>query len=404
LAGTQFDRKVWIVLKSAPAYAFGMTNTSSIMEDGLSETIATDKNMRAFSSSDSNQWEAVLRRDAARDGEFFFAVSTTGVYCRPSCPSRRPRRENVSFFRRPEDAESAGFRACLRCRPKSVVGNPQTAMVKRVCRYLEQHLDEPVTLTKLGEVFGQSPFHLQRTFKKTLGITPKAYADSCRMSSLKRNLQAGKNVTSALYEAGYSSSSRLYERTASQLGMTPDKYRRGAIAANIRYTCTGSPLGRMLVAATDKGICAIQFADSDEELTEGLKREFPFANRKQDDAALRSWTVQLLSQMSGQKVSSALPLDIQATAFQKRVWTHLQSLPFGTTQSYGEVAKAIGRPTAARAVARACASNRIAVAIPCHRVVREDGNMGGYRWGMERKRKLLRLEQEGTKRRATVVQ
>jgi len=381
-----------------------MTNTSTILEDGLSETMATGKDVRALSSTDSNQWEAVLRRDAARDGEFFFAVSTTGVYCRPSCPSRRPRRENVSFFQRPEDAESAGFRACLRCRPKSAVGNPQTAMVKRICRYLEQHLDEPVTLTKLGEVFGQSPFHLQRTFKKTLGITPKAYADSCRMSSLKRNLQAGKNVTSALYDAGYSSSSRLYERTASQLGMTPDKYRRGAIAASIRYTCTESPLGRMLVAATDKGICAIQFANSDEELSEGLKREFPFANRKRDDAELRPWTIQLLSQMSGQKLSSALPLDIQATAFQKRVWTHLQSLPFGTTQSYGEVAKAIGRPTAARAVARACASNRIAFAIPCHRVVREDGNMGGYRWGMERKRKLLRMEQEGTKRKAAAVQ
>jgi AraC family transcriptional regulator of adaptative response/methylated-DNA-[protein]-cysteine methyltransferase len=211
-------------------------------------------------------------------------------------------------------------------------------------------------------------------------------------------------VTSALYDAGYSSSSRLYERTASQLGMTPDKYRRGAIAASIRYTCTESPLGRMLVAATDKGICAIQFANSDEELSEGLKREFPFANRKRDDAELRPWTIQLLSQMSGQKLSSALPLDIQATAFQKRVWTHLQSLPFGTTQSYGEVAKAIGRPTAARAVARACASNRIAFAIPCHRVVREDGNMGGYRWGMERKRKLLRMEQEGTKRKAAAVQ
>ena len=381
-----------------------MTNTSTILEDGPSETMATSKDIRTLASTDSSEWEAVLRRDASRDGEFFFAVSSTGVYCRPSCPARRPRRENVKFFRRPEDAESAGFRACLRCRPKSAVGNPQTAMVKRICRYIEQHLDEPITLTNLGEVFGQSPFHLQRTFKKALGITPKAYADSCRMSSLKRNLQAGKSVTSALYDAGYSSSSRLYERTASQLGMTPDKYRRGAIAANIRYTCTDSPLGRMLVAATEKGICAIQFADSDEELAEGLKHEFPFANRKRDDAALQPWTVQLLSQMSGQKLSSTLPLDIQATAFQKRVWTHLQSLPFGTTQSYGEVAKAIGRPTAARAVARACASNRIAFAIPCHRVIREDGNMGGYRWGMKRKQTLLRMEQESTKRRAGAVQ
>jgi AraC family transcriptional regulator of adaptative response/methylated-DNA-[protein]-cysteine methyltransferase len=216
------------------------------------------------------------------------------------------------------------------------------------------------------------------------------------MGLLKRNLQAGKSVTHALYDAGYSSSSRLYERTASQLGMTPDKYRRGAVAAAIRYTCTESPLGRMLVAATEKGICAIQFADTDDELVEGLKREFPFAMRKRDDTSMKSWTNTVLSQISGHKLNRSLPLDIQATAFQKRVWTHLQSLPFGMTQSYGEVAKAIGQPSAARAVARACASNRIAVAIPCHRVVRKDGDMGGYRWGVERKKTLLQLEQQGS--------
>ncbi len=344
-------------------------------------------------------WEAVVARDANQDGDFFFAVSTTGVYCRPSCPAKRPRRENVRFFRHPEEAEKAGYRACLRCKPKSVSGNPQTATVKEMCRYIEQHLDEPVTLQKLSDVFGQSPFHLQRTFKKTLGITPRAYADSCRMGLVKRNLQAGRSVTHALYDAGYSSSSRLYERTASQLGMTPDKYRRGAIAATIRYTCTHSPLGRMLVAATEKGICAIQFADTDDELTEGLKREFPFAVRKRDDESMQRWTEAVLRQISGHKLNRSLPLDIQATAFQRRVWNHLQSLPFGTTQSYGEVAKAIGRPTAARAVARACASNRIAVAIPCHRVVREDGEMGGYRWGVERKKTLLQLEQQGSQPR-----
>jgi AraC family transcriptional regulator, regulatory protein of adaptative response / methylated-DNA-[protein]-cysteine methyltransferase len=345
-------------------------------------------------------WDAVLARDARHDGEFFFGVSSTGVYCRPSCPAKRPRRENVTFFRRPEQAEKAGFRACLRCRPRSASHNPQTDMVKNICRYIEQHLDEPVTLEALGAAFGQSPFHLQRTFKKSLGISPRAYADSCRMKLLKRNLQSGQSVTTALYDAGYSSSSRLYERTASQLGMTPDKYRRGAVAASIRYTCTSSPLGRMLVAATDKGICSIQFADSDDELTEGLKREFPFALRKHDDQSMRSWTNAVLDQISGHKLNRALPLDIQATAFQRRVWTHLQSLPFGATQSYGEVAKAIGRPTAARAVARACATNPVAVAIPCHRVVREDGEMGGYRWGVERKRALLQLEQQSSDARA----
>lgn len=345
------------------------------------------------------RWEAVVARDATQDGQFFFGVSSTGVYCRPSCPARRPRRENVTFFRQPEEAERAGYRACLRCRPKAVGQNPQAEAVKRICRYIEQHLDEPVTLQHLGQVFGQSPFHLQKTFKKALGITPKAYADSCRMGLLKRNLQTGKSVTHALYDAGYSSSSRLYERTASHLGMTPDKYRRGAVAATIRYTSTDSPLGRMLVAATEKGVCAIQFGNNDDELVEGLKREFPFAIRKRDDDSMRSWTNTVLSQITGHKLNRSLPLDIQATAFQRRVWAHLQSLPFGATQSYGQVAKAIGKPTAARAVARACANNRIAVAIPCHRVVRENGEMGGYRWGVERKKTLLELEQQGSARR-----
>jgi AraC family transcriptional regulator of adaptative response/methylated-DNA-[protein]-cysteine methyltransferase len=339
-----------------------------------------------------NQWQAVLNRDAGQDGRFVFAVSSTGVYCRPSCPSRRPRRENVTFFRQPDDAEKAGFRACLRCRPRAIGGNAQMEMVKAVCRYIEQHLDEPVTLARLGSAFRQSPFHLQRTFKSVLGISPRAYADSCRVNQLKYNLRAGHSVTRAMYDAGYSSSSRLYERTASQLGMTPDKYRRGAIAAPIRYTCTDSPLGRMLIAATDKGICAIQFANSDDELEHGLKHEFPFAIRRRDDAAMQSWREDLLRQMRGQKLNAMLPLDIQATAFQRRVWSCLQAIPFGATRSYGQVAKAIGQPTATRAVARACATNPVAVAIPCHRVVRGDGESGGYRWGMERKKTLLEIE------------
>jgi len=338
------------------------------------------------------RWNAVVRRDVGRDGEFVFAVSTTGVYCRPSCPARRPRRENVQFFSAPEAAEQAGYRACLRCRPRALSTTPSDA-VKAICRYIEQHLDEPLTLARLGREFRQSPFHLQRRFKAVLGITPRAYADSCRLRMLKRNLQAGDSVTRAMYDAGYGSSSRLYERTASQLGMTPDKYRRGAIAAAIRYTCADSPLGRMLVAATERGICAIQFARSDGELLQGLKREFPFAVRKPDDGGLKSWVEALLRHMRGRDLDSSLPLDIRATAFQRRVWTYLQSIPFGATRSYGEVAKAIGRPTAVRAVARACATNPVAVAIPCHRVVREDGGMGGYRWGIERKAALLKIEQ-----------
>ncbi len=345
--------------------------------------------------SDDQNWAAVAARDSSQDGKFVFAVSTTGVYCRPSCPARRPRRENVTFFARPEQAEKAGFRACLRCRPQLLSGNSQSDAVKAICRYIEQHLDEPITLQRLGKAFHQSPFHLQRRFKAVLGITPREYVDSCRMRQLKRNLQAGDNVTRAMYDAGYGSSSRLYEKTASQLGMTPDKYRRGAIAAAIRYTCADSPLGRMLIAATDRGICSIQFARSDGELIEGLKREFPFAVRKPDDSGLQSWVGALLSRMTGKELNSTLPLDIRATAFQRRVWTYLQSIPFGATRSYGEVAKAIGQPTASRAVARACATNPVAVAIPCHRVVREDGNISGYRWGVERKKTLLEMEQRG---------
>jgi AraC family transcriptional regulator, regulatory protein of adaptative response / methylated-DNA-[protein]-cysteine methyltransferase len=341
---------------------------------------------------DEQRWNAVIARDAVRDGSFVFAVSSTGVYCRPSCPARRPRRDKVTFFMQPEQAERAGFRACLRCRPKSISGNPQSDLAKEICRYIEQHLDDPITLAHLGKTFRQSPFHLQRRFKAVTGITPREYADSCRLRQLKRNLQAGDNVTRAMYDAGYGSSSRLYEKTSSQLGMTPDKYRRGAIAASIRYTCAESPLGRMLIAATDKGICSIQFARSDAELLEGLRREFPFASRKADDGGLRAWVEALLSKMTGQELNAALPLDIRATAFQRKVWSYLQSIPFGKTKSYQDVARGIGQPSACRAVARACATNPVAVAIPCHRVVREDGGTSGYRWGVKRKKTLLEME------------
>jgi len=350
--------------------------------------------MTMANNNDSQWWEAVQARDASQDGQFVFAVSSTGVYCRPSCPSKRPRRENVAFFHRPEQAEKAGYRACLRCRPRSA-GGGQAEVVRAICRYIEQHLDEPLTLARLGAEFHQSPFHLQRKFKAVLGITPRAYADSCRMNQLKSNLRAGHSVTRAMYDAGFSSSSRLYEKTASQLGMTPDKYRRGAIAAPISYTFADSPLGRMLIAATDKGICAIQFADSDEELEYGLKHEFPFAIRRRDDAGMQNWKESLLRQMHGENLHSTLPLDIQATAFQRRVWSYLQTIPLGETRSYAAVAKGIGQPSAVRAVARACATNPVAVAIPCHRVVRQGGEMGGYRWGLERKKALLEMEQAG---------
>jgi AraC family transcriptional regulator of adaptative response/methylated-DNA-[protein]-cysteine methyltransferase len=285
----------------------------------------------------------------------------------------------------------------LRCRPKAVDGNPQSALVRAICRYIEQHIDDHLTLALLAKEFRRSPFHLQRTFKSVLGVSPKAYIDACRFRQVKQNLQAGHSVTTALYAAGYGSSSRLYERTAMQLGMTPEKYRRGAVAAVVRYsivrdTIAGSPLGRILIAATEKGICAIQFADSDQQLQQGLIREFPFAVRRRDDAAMSQWRENLSRLIQGQETNPALPLDIRATAFQRRVWECLKKIPRGETRSYSAVAKKIGMPKATRAVARACATNPVAIAIPCHRVVRQDGELGGYRWGIVRKEQLLALE------------
>jgi AraC family transcriptional regulator of adaptative response/methylated-DNA-[protein]-cysteine methyltransferase len=305
----------------------------------------------------------------------------------------------VSFFDHALQAEQAGFRACLRCRPKAADGNPQSSLVRAMCRYIEQHIEDQLTLGVLAKEFRRSGFHLQRTFKSVLGVSPKAYIDACRLRQVKQNLQSGHSVTTALYAAGYGSSSRLYERTASQLGMTPEKYRRGAVAAVVRYTLASSPLGRMLIAATDKGICSIQFANSDAQLQQGLMREFPFAVRRRDDANMSHWRESLMRLMEGREANPSLPLDIRATAFQRRVWEALQQIPRGETRSYSAVARKIGMPTATRAVARACATNPVAVAIPCHRVIREDGNMGGYRWGLERKEQLLTLE--GASQRVT---
>ena len=347
-----------------------------------------------MNSTAERRWQAVVDRDRSLDGSFVFGVTSTGVFCRPSCPAKRPRRENVRFFDHPTAAEQAGYRACLRCRPKAADGNPQSALVRAVCRYIEQHIEDRLTLSLLAREFRRSPFHLQRMFKSVLGVSPKAYIDACRLRQVKQNLQAGHSVTTSLYAAGYGSSSRLYERTATQLGMTPEKYRRGAVAAVVRFTTASSPLGRMLIAATGKGICAIQFADSDEELQQGLMREFPFAVRRRDDAALAEWKTSLGQLIQGHDVHPSLPLDIRATAFQRRVWEYLQKIPRGQTRSYSAVAKKIGMPNATRAVARACATNPAAVAIPCHRVVREDGNLGGYRWGIERKEQLLAMEKD----------
>jgi len=381
-----FDRNIRIVRAARFAYVTCMTTNAILSEE---EHIQQPGSMI---STAERRWQAFIERDSALDGTFVVGVASTGVFCRPSCPAKRPRRENVRFFEHAAAAEQAGYRACLRCRPKAADDNPRSALVRAVCRYIERHIEDRLTLSGLAKEFRRSPFHLQRTFKAVLGVSPKAYMDACRLRQVKQNLQAGHDVTTALYAAGYGSSSRLYERTATQLGMTPEKYRRGAVAAVVRFTIASSPLGRMLIAATDKGICAIQFADSDQELQQGLMREFPFAVRRRDDAALAEWRTSLGRLIDGQDAHPSLPLDIRATAFQRRVWECLQEIPRGETRSYSAVAKKIGMPKATRAVARACATNPVAVAIPCHRVVREDGKQGGYRWGMERKEKLLAME------------
>jgi len=386
-----FDRNIRIARVARFAYVTCMTTNAILSEK---EHIQQPGNM----TSEAKRWQAFMDRDSALDGAFVVGVTSTGIFCRPSCPAKRPRRENVRFFDHAAAAEQAGYRACLRCRPKAVDGNPLSVLVRAVCRYIERQIadqqsEERLTLRRLAKEFRRSPFHLQRTFKSVLGVSPKAYMDACRLRQVKQNLQSGHDVTTALYAAGYGSSSRLYERTATQLGMTPEKYRRGAVAAVVRFTIASSPLGRMLIAATDKGICAIQFADSDDELQQGLMREFPFAVRRRDDAALAEWTTSLTHLINGRSAHPSLPLDIRATAFQRRVWECLQQIPRGETRSYSAVAKKIGTPKATRAVARACATNPVAVVIPCHRVVREDGESGGYRWGMERKEKLLAMEQ-----------
>jgi len=340
----------------------------------------------------ASYWDSVAARDRAMDGVFFYGVMSTGVYCRPSCPSKRPRRENVVFFRAREAAERAGFRPCKRCKPDSAdQRGPNAQLVEKVCRYIDTHPDDPVTLEAIGRALGVSPFYLQRTFKAVTGITPRAYADSRRINSLKAGLREGHSVTRSLYDAGYGSSSRLYERAASQLGMTPARYQKQGSGVTIHYTIAATPVGKMLLAATEQGICSIHFSDAAATLEGGLRSEFPKAEIIRSDRKLGEQVKALRAIMQGES-TAALPLDIQATAFQRRVWQALQAIPRGATKSYSKIAADIGQPQAARAVARACATNPVAVAIPCHRAVREDGAPGGYRWGIERKQKLLSLE------------
>jgi AraC family transcriptional regulator, regulatory protein of adaptative response / methylated-DNA-[protein]-cysteine methyltransferase len=364
----------------------------------MSVALKTLKTQQSNSAINDELWEAVIAKDGRYDGQFVFAVSSTRVYCRPSCPSRRPNRDRVSFYSLPEAAEQAGFRACLRCHPKRArIFDPQIALVQSVCRQLDKSAAENVTLADLAEEIGVSVFHLQRTFKSVMGISPRQYLASKRFGDFKTRLRKGEPVTSALYDAGFNSSSRLYEQASNELGMTPATYGRGGRGVEINYTIVDSPLGRLLVAVTERGVCSVAMGDGDNQLVKGLQAEFPEARIERDDSALREIVRTLLNHLANKQPNLDLPLDIRATAFQRQVWERLRAIPYGQTMSYGDVAKALGNPGAVRAVGRACATNPVALVIPCHRVVREDQTLGGYRWGVDRKKKLLEREKRLTK-------
>jgi AraC family transcriptional regulator, regulatory protein of adaptative response / methylated-DNA-[protein]-cysteine methyltransferase len=355
------------------------------------------------------RWHAVQMRDRRADGAFVYAVRSTGIYCRPSCASRKPRREQVEFFSLPEAAEQRGFRACLRCRPRLArLRDPRAAVVARVCREIEAQIDADggkigdgdgremrMTLGTLSSTAGMSAHQLERAFRSVMGISPRQYADTRRMRRLKSRLRKGDDVTTALYDAGFGSSSRLYERAPAQLGMTPATYRQGGAGMKIHYTIVSSPLGRLLVGATDRGISALYLGNEDGPLESSLRKEYPRAEIQRDRNGLEGWVGKILEHLRGREPNLDLPTDVQATAFQRRVWEELRKIPYGTTRTYSQVAQAIGKPTAIRAVARACATNPVSVVVPCHRVVREDGNLAGYRWGLERKLALLQHESGG---------
>ncbi len=343
-------------------------------------------------------WRAVLRRDGNFDGRFVYAVRSTGVYCRPSCPSRRPNRGQVVFYSTPAAAERAGFRPCRRCGSAQASATDRYSdLVRRICTLIDSgldSLDKPPGLASLGATLEANPHRVVRVFKCVMGITPRQYTEARRLRRFKAELKKGANVTEALYAAGYGSSRALYERAPSQLGMTPAAYRRGGEGMVIGYTIVDSALGRLLIAATARGICKVCLGDADKPLVRALLEEYPKAAISPEPNGLRPLARAFIGHLNGKSPSLDLPVDVRATAFQWRVWQQLKSIPCGETRSYSEVARAVGKPRAARAVAGACASNPVAILIPCHRVIRSDGSLGGYGWGLDRKRQLLDQERQ----------
>lgn len=357
----------------------------------------TFRAMSAGALDTDEAWRAVQARDPRFDGQFVYAVHSTHIYCRPSCPSRRPMRSRVSFYTAPGDAEDAGFRACRRCKPREArLATAAALAVDRARRLIEQQPDQLITLDALAAKVDVSPFHLQRTFKRLLGVSPREYQEGLRLSRFKSRLRAGDTVSRATYEAGFGSSSRVYERSDTSLGMTPAAYRRGGAGMRITYTIVPSAFGNLLVGATDRGVCAVALGDADEELVAALKKDFPRAEIERADDLHQQWVEEIVGTIGSGNSQSSVPLDIQGSAFQQQVWALLRRIPPGRTRSYGQIASELGNPRASRAVAQACASNRLALVIPCHRVVRNDGTLGGYKWGVDRKRTLLDRERAGT--------
>jgi AraC family transcriptional regulator, regulatory protein of adaptative response / methylated-DNA-[protein]-cysteine methyltransferase len=357
--------------------------------------IRTDEPMkadRASYASDDERWQAVKRRDRAADGAFFYSVLTTGVYCRPACAARLPRRENVGFHASPAAAEKAGFRPCKRCRPnEAALAERQAEAVAKACRVIER-ADEVPSLAALAKTAGMSRFHFHRVFKAATGVTPKAYADAQRGRRVRDALADSGSVTAAIYDAGFNSSGRFYAASSALLGMTPTDFRTGGSGAAIRFAVGECSLGSILVAATPKGICAITLGDDPDALVRDLQDRFPKARLIGGDEKFEQLVAKVVGLVEAPAQGLDLPLDVRGTAFQQRVWQALRKIPAGATATYTEIAKRIGRPKAVRAVASACASNAIAIAIPCHRVVRQDGSLSGYRWGVARKRALLAKE------------
>ena len=344
------------------------------------------------------RWQALAARDSAADGTFVYGVTSTGVYCRPSCPSRRPRADRVRFFDTTIDARQSGFRACKRCRPDTVgLAQPGIDAVRRASVYLAAHADQTVTLGHLARVASMSPHHLQRRFKAIVGLSPREFQSAVRAGTLRTSLRDGRDVTTAIYEAGYGSPSRAYEAAPTGKGMSLSAYRRGGAGMRIGYSTVSSPIGIVLVASTENGVCAVKIGDSEAALAGDLRREYPAAEIAPAQKQRNEWTKAIAKHLHGDMPSLDLPIDVRATAFQWKVWRELQQIPYGQTRAYAEVAKRIGKPKAVRAVARACATNPVALVVPCHRVVPSAGGPGGYRWGAGTKEKLL--DTERTRRR-----